>query len=161
MSVGSPAPSGPQNDPAVSDAANRLDALLRQEFGASYAGLVLKHPERTIVIYRKPDTALDERALAEASDVTVELRDARMSLGEMQALVTRVMADTGYWRHQGVTITGAGPKPDGSGIEVMTSTGADDRTKLTDRYGTDAITVTAGAPVFPTGQRWTPSTSPS
>jgi hypothetical protein len=162
---GSPAPSG--NDPAVTAAAERLDPLLRQEFAASYAGLVLNHDAHTVVVYRRPDAALDARARSEVTDVTVELRDARMSLREMQDLRDRVMADTAYWSQQGVTISSAGPKPDGSGIEVMTSPGSsDDQKKLRKRYGTDAITVTKGSIIFvPPGPRWTgfhtPSPTPS
>ena len=154
---GSPAPSGQQNDPAVSAAADRLDPLLHQDFAASYAGMVLKHEAHTVVVYRKPDAALDTRARSEVTDVTVELRDARMSLREMQDLRDRVMADSAYWSQQGITISSAGPKPDGSGIEVMTSPGSSgDRKKLVKRYGTDGITVTHGSIILvPPGSRWT------
>ncbi len=152
---GSPAPSGQQNDPAVTAAADRLDPLLRRDFAASYAGLVLNHDERTVVVYRRPDAALDARARSEVTDVTVELRDARMSLREMQDLMARVLADTGYWSRQGATISSVGPKPDGSGIEVMTSPGnSGDQKKLRKRYGTDAITVTHGSLMFPTAPIW-------
>jgi hypothetical protein len=132
-------------------AADRLDPLLRQEFAASYAGLVLDHDARTVVVYRKPDTALDARVHSEVTDVTVELRDARMTLREMEDLRDRVTADRAYWSQQGINISSVGPKPDGSGIEVMTSPGSSgDRKKLVNRYGTDAITVTHGSLVFPT-----------
>jgi hypothetical protein len=153
---GSPAPSGQQNDPAVSASADQLDSLLRRDFAASYAGLVLNHDEHTLVVYRKPDARLDARARSAVTDVIVELRDARMSLREMEGLRDRVMADRDYWSQQGVSVSSAGPKPDGSGVEVMTSTGSSgDRKKLTKRYGVDAITVTKGSLVFPTAPVWT------
>jgi hypothetical protein len=79
-----------------------------------------------------------------------------MSLREMEGLSDQVMADRTYWSQQGVSVSSAGPKPDGSGIEVMTATGsAGDQKKLTERYGTDAITVTKGSLVFPTAPIWT------
>ena len=153
---GSPAPSGRENDPAVSAAADRLDPLLRRDFAASYAGLVLNHDEHTVVVYRKPDAALDARVRSEVADVTVELRDARMSLREMEHLRDRVMTDRSYWSQRGIAISSAAPKPDGSGLEVMTVTGSSgDRKKLTERYGTDDITVTKGSLVFPTAPVWT------
>lgn len=153
---GSPASSGQQNDPAVSAAADRLDPLLRRAFAASYAGLVLNHDDHTVVVYRKPDAALDASVRNEVTDVSVELRDARLSLQEMEDLRDRVMADRAYWSQRGISISSAGPKADGSGIEVMTPTGGSgDRKKLTKRYGTDAITVTKGSLIFPTAPIWT------
>jgi hypothetical protein len=141
----------------VTAAADRLDPLLRQDFAASYAGLVLDHDAHAVVVYRKPDTALDARVHSDVTDVTVELRDARMSLQEMEDLRDRVMADSAYWSQQGIKISSVGPKPDGSGIEVMTSPGSSgDRKKLAKRYGTDGITVTHGSIILvPPGSRWT------
>jgi hypothetical protein len=120
----------------VTVSADRLDPLLRQDFASSFAGLVLDHDARTVVVYRKPDAALDASVRGEVTDVTVELRAARMSLREMEDLRDRVVADRAYWSQQGITISSVGPKPDGSGIEVMTSPGSsDDRKKLVKRYG--------------------------
>jgi hypothetical protein len=54
---------------------------------------VLNQDAHTVVVYRKPDAALDARVRSEVTDVTVELRDARMNLREMQDLMARVLAD--------------------------------------------------------------------
>jgi hypothetical protein len=140
-----------QNDPAVTAAADRLEPILRLQFADSYAGLVLEHELRTVVVYRKPDKALDERVRIEVKDITVVLRDARMSLVEMQQLSDRVAADIPYWSLQGMVIGSVGPAPDGSGITVMTIDGStSDRDKLVKRYGTDAIAITAGT-IVPAG----------
>lgn len=159
---GSPVPPGQQNDPRVSAAAERVDPMLRRDFAATYGGLVLNHDAHTLVVYRKPDLALDARVHSQVKDVAVELRDARLSLREMRDLVSRVLADSSYWSQRGLMINGAGPKPDGSGIEVMTSTGASgEREELAERYGTDAITVTKMEFIPPIGQPWTPPPSPT
>ena len=134
-----------QNDQGVTAAADRLEPLLRLQFADSYAGLVLEHEARTIIVYRKPDKALDERVRSEVKDVKVVLRDARMSLLEMQKLSDRVVTDIPYWSRQGITISSVGPAPDGSGIDVMTANGSTtDREQLIKRYRTDAIAISAG-----------------
>lgn len=141
-----------QGEPGVTAAADRLDPLLRLEFADWYAGLVLEDETRTVVVYRKPNKALDERVRAEVKDVRVVLRDARMSLVEMQALSDRVMADIPYWSLRGMVIGSVGPAPDGSGIDVMTVAGStDNREELIKRYGTDAIKISAGT-IYPADQ---------
>ncbi|MFI6827697.1 hypothetical protein ACIBG5_11400 [Kribbella sp. NPDC050241] len=144
---GSPVPSG--NDPAVTAAADLLNPLLLQDFAASFAGLVLDHDKRVVIVYRKPDAALDVRVREKVKGVTVELRDARMSQREMADLRDRVIGDIGYWGERGVSVNSAGPKPDGSGVEVMTTSGnSSDQKKLRAHYRTDAILVTQGQPVI-------------
>ena len=140
-----------QNDPAVTAAGDRLEPVLRLQFADSYAGLVLEHETRTVVVYRKPDAALDERVRGEAKDVNVVLRNARMTLVEMQALSDRVVADIAYWARRDIVIGSVGPMPDGSGVAVMTTNGsASDRANLMKRYATDAIVISAGT-IVPAG----------
>jgi hypothetical protein len=70
--------------------------------------------------------------------------------------MARVLADQASWNEQGIAISSVGPKPDGSGIEVMTTPGGSgDQKKLRKRYGTDAITVTKGSLMLPTAPIWT------
>lgn len=141
---GSPAPS--VGDPDVSAAADRLNPMLELDFASSFAGLTVDHDKRIVYVYRIPDHKLDARVRSEVTGVEVELRDAKMSLRDAKILRDRVMADSGFWAQQGVLINGAGPKPDGSGIEVMTENGSSsDRTKLRKHYETDAMTVTKGS----------------
>lgn len=134
-----------QNDPAVTTVGDRLEPMLRLQFADSYAGLVLEHETRTIIVYRKPNRALDDRARDEAKDVHLVLRNARLTLVEMQQLSDRVTADIAYWARQGIVIGSVGPMPDGSGISVMTTDGSvSDRENLMKRYATDAIAIWAG-----------------
>jgi hypothetical protein len=99
----------------------------------------------TLIVYRKPDSALDERVRDEAKGVNVVLRNARMTLVEMLALSGRVVDDIGYWGRRGIVIGSVGPMPDGSGVAVMTANGsASDRESLMKRYATDAIAISAG-----------------
>ncbi|MEV6413228.1 hypothetical protein [Kribbella sp. NPDC051718] len=140
-----------QNDRALTTVADRLEPILRLQFADSYGGLVLEHETQTLIIYRKPNTAIDNRARAEAKDVNLVLRNARMTLVEMLALSDRVTADLAYWTRQGIVIGSVGPMPDGSGIAVMTTDGSpSDRANLMKRYATDAITLSAGT-VVPAG----------
>ncbi|WP_131518353.1 hypothetical protein [Kribbella capetownensis] len=130
-------------------AADVLNPLLLRDFAESFAGLVLDHDKRVVIVYRKPDAALDARVREKVKGVTVQLRDARMSQREMADLRDRVIADTGYWSEHGVSINGAGPKPDGSGVEVMTTSGStSDQKQLRAHYRTNAILVTQGQPAI-------------
>jgi hypothetical protein len=144
---GSPVPSG--GDPDVSAAADRLNPMLELDFASSFAGLVVDHDKRIVYVYRKPDRKLDDRVRSAVTGVKVVLRDAKMSLRDAGDLRDRVMADANFWAQRGLRINGAGPKPDGSGVEVMTENGSSsDRKKLVKHYGTDAITVTKGSAVM-------------
>ena len=123
--------------------------MLLRDFAGSFAGLVLDHDKRVVIVYRKPDAALDARVREKVKDVTVQLRDARMSQREMADLRDRVIDDIGYWGEHGVRVNGAGPEPDGSGVEVMTTSGSSsDQKKLRAHYRTDAILMTQGQPVI-------------
>ncbi|GAA3590757.1 hypothetical protein [Kribbella ginsengisoli] len=134
-----------RNDPGLTVVADRLEPVLRLRFADSYAGLVLEHETGTLIVYRKPDAALDERVRAEATNINLVLRNARMTLVEMRSLSDRVTADLAYWARRGIVIGSVGPMPDGSGIAVMTTNGsATDHENLTKRYGTDAIVISAG-----------------
>lgn len=157
----SPPVSTISNDPALTAAADNVEPLLRTSFADSFAGLVLDHTDHTLIIYRRPvpdlDAAVRQRALA----VRVVFRDARYSLRQMQDLATRVMNDAAYWRDRGVTVNGAGPASDGSGVEVMTSDGSSDEQKaMNQRYGAGAVKIVRGAAEPPIGRTpWRPSPS--
>lgn len=156
----SPVPSG--GDPAVSAAADRLSPMLKRDFASTFSGLVVDHAARVVYVYRIPDAALDARVRGEVTSVTVELRDGKMNLRDAEALRDRVMADSAYWKRQGIKINGAGPNADGSGVNVMTSEGsAGERDQLVKRYGTDAITVTKESPAIMVPMTVRPTITPS
>jgi hypothetical protein len=156
-----PASSPVSADPALTAAAGTVEPFLRASFGDSFAGLVLDHPGRTLIVYRLPDPDLDAAVRERVTTVRVVLRDAKQSLRQLEELAARVIDDTDYWRDHGVTVNGAGPAPDGSGVDVMTADGSPgDQQAMDERYGTGAVRVSPGSAVPPIGRTpWRPSPS--
>jgi len=105
---GEPAGPSTSNDPALAAAAEAIEPILRTSFPDSYVGLVLDHGHRTLIVYRRPNPALDAVARRHATAVQVVIRDAKYSLRQMQDLAERVMNDAGYWRGRRIVINGAG-----------------------------------------------------
>lgn len=108
----------PMNDPALTRAADVVQPLLEKEFASTYAGLEMRSDVPMMVVYRKPDPALDAEVREVAPDVRIEFRDARYTRVEMDEYVRRVMDDGEYWKGRGIKIAQAGPAVDGSGVEV-------------------------------------------
>lgn len=95
----------------TSDAANRLEPMLRETWSGSFAGLEIDG--NRLVIYRKPDAHLDAAVREHASGVEVEFRDARYSIDDLEPIVDRVNADRPYWRQRGIQVQTVTPLPDG------------------------------------------------
>ncbi|GLW52028.1 hypothetical protein [Kitasatospora phosalacinea] len=141
------ASSAPAGGAALSRAAEEVDRLVRERFTAWYAGTVLDQGSGTVTVYRKPGSGLDAAVRARATGVVLVLRPAALSREEMLALVRRIIGDAPYWREQGIAVTGGGPLEDGSGVSVMTPTGApDEAARLTGHYGSKVV-VERGSPV--------------
>ncbi|MEQ4300093.1 hypothetical protein ABNF97_01655 [Plantactinospora sp. B6F1] len=103
-----------------------------------------------LIVYRRPDPGLDAAVAQIDVDVPITVADARFSLRQMEQTADRVMADAAYWRNRGITINGAGPIPDGSGVEVMTAnSSSDEQRALAERYGEGTIVVRQGAAAVP------------
>ena len=157
----SPAVSGPVDDPALSAAADTVDRIVQASYRDWYAGTVLDHGGSTMTVYRKPGSDLDAAVRRAVPGVAVVFRDAKLSRTEMQALVDRIMADTGYWRDRGVTVNGSGPLEDGSGVSVMTEAGsAREAAELTRHYG-QTVVVSAGSAVAVPARPFRPSSGPA
>lgn len=148
-------------DPALTAAADAVEPFLRTSFADSFAGLVLDHAGHALIVYRRPDPGLDSAVRERVSAVRVVFRDAKYSMRLLQDLSARVIDDTGYWRDRGVTVNGAGPAADGSGVEVMTADGSSaDQRAMDERYGAGAVRVVPGSAVPPIGRTpWRPSPS--
>lgn len=147
------APRSAAEDPELVGAAQTVEADLRQSFEDTFAGLQLDHAESRLIVYRRPDPRLDARVRDLAPSVTVDLRDAAYSLADMRRTVDRIVADAGYWAARGITITGAAPRPDGSGVSVYTRTGDDaERSALSERYPEMPLDVEKRTIVPPTHQ---------
>ncbi|RKR87443.1 hypothetical protein BDK92_1719 [Micromonospora pisi] len=139
------------NDPALDHAANEVDGLLKSKYAQWYAGKVLENPGRTMIIYRKPGSDLDQAVRELVSGVQVRFADALLSEREMLDLTERVMADATYWREQGVSVTGAGPLPDGSAVRVMTATGAPEEGERLSRHYQQPIVASRASVTFALG----------
>ncbi|MEW2477199.1 MULTISPECIES: hypothetical protein [Micromonospora] len=147
------APGAGAQDPELVSAAQVVEAELRQSFEDTFAGLQLDHAANRLIVYRRPDPRLDARVRELAASVTVDLRDAAYSLAAMRRTVDRVVADSGYWAERGITITGAAPRADGSGVSVYTRTGDEaERTALSERYPEMPLDVQKRTIVPPTHQ---------
>lgn len=140
------------NDPALDHAATEVDDLVKSKYAQWYAGKVLENASRTMTIYRKPGSDLDQAVRERVSGVQVRFADALLSEREMLDLTERVMADATYWREQGVSVTGAGPQPDGSAVRVMTATGAPEEGERLSRHYRQRIVVTRASVTFALGR---------
>jgi hypothetical protein len=124
---------------------------LERSYPETFAGVTLDHANRIMIVYRRPDPALDAHVRAVSSGVHVVFRDARYSLAQMRSVVDRVAGDTAYWRGRGIGITGAVPRPDGSGVEVLVAAGGErERQALAARYSEMTIFVRQQTIVHPT-----------
>ncbi|MEU7474839.1 hypothetical protein AB0A63_02575 [Lentzea sp. NPDC042327] len=138
------------NDPVVSAAADVVQPVLASRYATTYAGLEVRGD--TLVVHRKPDPALDAEIAGLAPHARILFQDARYTKSEMQAAVTRVMDDREHWKSRGADVNVAGPKTDGSGVEVGTAEEppADLAAQLQDRYPGMTFSVRRqGTVVFP------------
>lgn len=141
------------NDPVLASAAAAVQEDAEQRFADTFAGVTLDHSNRTMIVYRRPDPALEARVRSLAGDVRVTFRDARYSLAQLRAVVDRVAADTDYWRQNGVEVTSVAPRPDGSGVEVGVASGGErERQMLAGRYPETIIFLQERVRIFPTAE---------
>lgn len=150
------------NDPGLSAAADAVVPELESRFRDTYSGVELLHRDHTMVIYRLSDPRLEEFVRARIPDARVVFRDGRFSLAHMRDVARQVMRDKDYWSGQGIVVNGAGPRPDGAAVEVLTATGSrNEERALNVRYGEGVVTVrqetpVPGSAVMPTGVPYTP-----
>lgn len=132
----------PMNDPALQHAAYTVEPMLETSFPDTYAGLQLDHQQHVMIIYRRPDPALDTAVRARVPQVSVAFQDARFSLAQLLQLRDQIVADMAYWSGRGVSIQTVGAIVDGSGVRVGTVQGApEEAALLLQRYGAETVTV--------------------
>lgn len=149
-------------DPTLQAAADAIEPELRENFADVFSGLTVDHDNRTLVVYRIPDAAIEAQIRELAEGVAIEFRDAAYSLNEMQSAVEQVAEDSEYWRGQGVDITAIAPEVDGSGIVVhVVEASSDIADQLRQRYDEIAVSVREGAVQPPTGSAVPTITLPS
>jgi hypothetical protein len=108
-----------QPDPLSADA-KAVEPKLRSFYSHSYAGLDVD--DDRLVVYRKPDAALDAFVRDHVKDADIESRDAPFSLDELQSLTERVTGDRHYWSTRQFTVTLVAPRADGTGVNVVVAT---------------------------------------
>ena len=130
---------GPDSAPVIED-------FLRTGYPNSFAGMWVDAANGSLVVYRVRDPALDDAVRARWSTPRIEFRDARWTAAQMVSLTREVMADAAYWKRRAVTVTGAGPRYDGSAVEVMIGEDAGAwQAAFDDRYGARAVRLVTGS----------------
>jgi hypothetical protein len=125
----------------VSAAVDAVDPKLRSFYSHSYAGLDVE--DDRLVVYRKPDAALDAVVREQVDDVDVEFRGAPYSLDELEPPTERVRSDWHYWATRQFPIKSVIPRTDGTGVNVFVATEDLDaaRVEFRQRYGDQPIVV--------------------
>lgn len=147
---GSTGSTGPSEDSELAAVAGALQAELEAQFPQSYAGVRLAHDRRAVVVYRLPDAGLDAAVRSRYMPVPVEIVNASFSLDQMKNAVARIVDDQGYWRGRGLTVNGAAPTTDGTGVLVFIAEENPGAEGLLRRhYPAMPITVQVGRAQFP------------
>ncbi|AXI77204.1 hypothetical protein C7M71_006900 [Peterkaempfera bronchialis] len=134
-----------------------MDRIGRARFAGWYAGTVVDRRAGTLTVHRKPGSDLDRAVRAGAPGAELRFADAELSEREMAALVDRIVADTAYWRQQGIAVNGAGPLSDGSGVSVLTTAGTEAEAARLSRHYDARIVVRPGRPTAGPGPRFSPT----
>ncbi len=125
----------------MSAAVQAIDPQLRSSYDHSYAGLEVEGD--LLIIYRKPDAAVDALVRDLAGDVDVELRDAPYALEQLQPLAERVDRDRHHWSTRNFPVKLVVTRPDGTGVNAFVAT--DDleaaRAEFREWYGEEPIFV--------------------
>jgi hypothetical protein len=148
----------PGTPPRLEAAMARIDRGGRREFAASFAGIEVDERRGRAIVYRVPSAAFDDFIREAAEDACVVVRDAAHSGEALTEWHDRVLADLGFWTHQGVQIVSIGARHDGSGVEVGVRDVPRARRELLGRYGQDApLLFVEQEPVRPLPGRVSPS----
>jgi hypothetical protein len=130
----------------LSAAVQAVDPKLRSFYAHSYAGLEVQ--DDRLIIYRKPDAALDTAVREQLDDdddvdVDAEFRDAPYALDTLQPLADRVNGDRHHWITRDFPVTLAVPRADGRGVNVFVATKdfAAARAEFRQEYGDEPIVV--------------------
>lgn len=129
-----PAPVPANQESEVDEAAMRVDRMGRERFPDVYAGVELR--ESRLVAFRVPSPAFDQAVRDLRLSVETELVDAPYSAQALEGLASRVVADIGYWKSQGIEVMSVGARPDGTAVEVGTPQADRLAPLLPGRYGT-------------------------
>jgi hypothetical protein len=138
---------------ALSPLAARLAPYLEHHFGDSYTGVLVDSAEGRLIVYRRPDPALDAAARGIAGSAALSFVDARFSLAQQHRLVSRIQADRGWWQRHGVNILGVSTS---NGVHCAALVDIAEHPSTAQRafdahYGAGAARLSRRAPVQPVG----------
>ncbi|WP_233413402.1 hypothetical protein [Nucisporomicrobium flavum] len=124
---------------AAETAVNTVQMPLRSLYSRSFAGLDVENDR--LVVYRRPDAALDTFVRERVPEVDVEFRDAPYSLDELEPLAARVTGDWHYWSTRQINLKLVTPRADGTGVTVVAAAGDLDaaRAEFRQRYGDEPL----------------------
>jgi hypothetical protein len=154
-SSGPASSTGGQHPPAGQDQLDplvqRLAPYLQRHFSATYASVLVDSPNNQLVIFRLPDPRLDAAARAMAGRVHLSFVNARYSYARQHELINRILADEGYWRRHGVSITSVGTS---NGVRCavlveISGTAAPAQRAFDARYGVGVTRLSRGGPALP------------
>jgi hypothetical protein len=123
----------------VNAAVNTIQMPLRSTYAHSFAGLDVE--DDRLIVYRKPDPALDTFVRERVPEVDVDFRDAPYSLDELEPLAQRVTGDWHYWSTRQFALKMVTPRADGTGVTVVVATDDLDaaRAEFRQRYGDEPL----------------------
>lgn len=130
-------------DPALTATYERMRTLLESAFPDTYTGQFEDDVNHLVIVYRRPDPALDRRVRAEFPTTRVLFADARFARTQLNAFGRLVMHDRDYWRGRGITVEAVANGAVGEGVDVFVAPGAGPDTErlMNEHYGTVPIRV--------------------
>lgn len=118
----------------VSEDADRVDRWARDRFPGHYAGL--DTTDGRITVFRVPSAEFDDGLRGMALSTETVVRDAPFSNRDLEALASRVVADIGYWKGEGIEVMAVGARHDGTAVAVGSPQAGRLAPLLPGRYGT-------------------------
>lgn len=120
----------------IPEIAQRVRAFCVDKFSNHFTSVVIGDDQRSLVVYRRPGSDLDEQVRTRFPDTPIGFRDAKQSLRQLEQVQKQVMADIGHWRSQGIEITMVGISEDKVVVGVRPGQANKARDMLRQRYGT-------------------------
>jgi hypothetical protein len=129
---------------ALRSTAERVERVARTRYPAFYGGVAIDEECQAVILYRRPNPAMDAELSSAARGSQLILREARFARGDLDRLSVRIRADTAALRDEGVDVVTVGVAASAQGVEVGVRRLTDDvADRLVRRYG-DAVIVREG-----------------
>jgi hypothetical protein len=126
-------PPGGQTDPA---AAQAIEQYARQNFPEVFAGVAVDaaSPDR-LAVYRRPSSRFDQALRRRFDSTPLVFRDAPHTERELRRLTRQILADTAWWRAQGIRVQSVGPDFVRGVVVLLTPDTVAARREVPARYG--------------------------